>query len=307
MDFYSQVILPLISSNDNLRIIRFFQQRQLLALAIDCGHCRQPMELRPKRVIDGFAWYCVNARCGNRHNIKSVRASSFFEKSRIPLAKHLHMLYLWSQDAPVKMTTENTGLSKMTVIQWFSNHRNICSQYFANNPIQMGGPGIILEIDESLFRHKPKYHRGRQPQHNSGWVFGIVDTSSTPAVGYMQIVPDRTAGTLLGILQQVARPGSIIRSDSWRAYRAINRRLPQYQHQMVNHSLNFVDPVTGVHTQHVESYWNKTKLKLKRMHGSRIDLLPSYLEERMWRDRFARSTQDAFDNLVGHIFLAHPV
>ena len=92
------------------------------------------------------------------------------------------MMYLWSQDAPVKMTTENTGLSKMTVIQWFSNHRNICSQYLVNNPIQMGGPGIILEIDESLFRHKPKYHRGRQPQHDSGWVFGIVDTSSTPAV-----------------------------------------------------------------------------------------------------------------------------
>ena len=307
MGFYSEVLLPLISANDNLRIIRYFQQRQLLAMGMDCGQCHRPMELRPKQVKDGFAWFCVNARCVNRHNIKSVRDSSFFQKSHVPLAKHLQLIYLWSQDAPVKTAVENTGLSKKTVIQWYANHRRTCSDYFIQNPIQMGGPGVILEIDESLFRHKPKYHRGRQPQRNGAWVFGIVDTSSTPALGYMQIVDNRTARTLLGIIQQIALPGSIIWSDSWRAYRAINQRLPQYQHQMVNHSLNFVDPVTGVHTQHVESYWNKAKLKFKRMHGSRRDLLPSYLEERMWRDRFGRSTQDAFDNLVRHIFLDHPV
>ena len=52
-----------------------------------------------------------------------------------------------------------------------------------------------------------------------------------------------------------------------RAYRNVQQLAPVVQHDMVNHSLNFVDPVTGVHTQNVESYWNSVKTKFKRMKG----------------------------------------
>ena len=39
------------------------------------------------------------------------------------------------------------------------------------------------------------------------------------------------------------------------------------QHNTVNHSIEFVNPTTGVHTQNVELYWNRQKTKLKRMKG----------------------------------------
>ena len=40
----------------------------------------------------------------------------------------------------------------------------------------------------------------------------------------------------------------------------------------VNPLLLFVDPVTGVHTQRIESYWNRIKTKLKTMKGVHRDM-----------------------------------
>ena len=53
----------------------------------------------------------------------------------------------------------------------------------------------------------------------------------------------------------------------------------------LNHSLNFVDPTTGVHIQNVESYWNQVKGKFKRMKGVHESMLASYIDEFMWRER----------------------
>ena len=134
-----------------------------------------------------------------------------------------------------------------------------------------------MQIDESLFNHKSKYQRGRRPDKET-WVFGIADTSTKLAVTYMQTVAKRDAATLLPIIQKVVRPDSIVYSEVWRAYRQIQPKLG-LQHETVNHSVNFVDPSTGVHTQSIESYWAKTKYKFKVMKGVRSGALPSYLDE----------------------------
>jgi len=57
-------------------------------------------------------------------------------------------------------------------------------------------------------------------------------------------------------------PGTIIYSDQWAAYGDITGL--GFQHYKVNHSLNFVNPNNGVHTQNIESYWNKNKFILKK-------------------------------------------
>ena len=72
-------------------------------------------------------------------------------------------------------------------------------------------------------------------------------------------------------------------------------------YQTVNHSLHFVDPTTGVHTQNVESYWARVKLRFKRMKGVDARQLPSYLDEFMWRERYGTTAQQALDKILEHI------
>lgn len=122
----------------------------------------------------------------------------------------------------------------------------------------------------------------------------------------MQTVDKRDADTLLPIIQRVVQPGSIIHSDQWNVYHRIQERL-HLEHGTVNHSVNFVDPETGVHIQTIESCWARTKQKFKTMKGVSPDALSSYLDERMWRDRLGRTTEEPFSNICLHIAEQYPV
>ena len=77
-------------------------------------------------------------------------------------------------------------------------------------------------------------------------MFGMADTSYTPALGYMEIVQRRNAATLLPIIQAHTAPGTIFHCDKWSSYNQVS------SHSTRNHSLHFVDPVSGTHTQNVE-------------------------------------------------------
>ena len=137
-------------------------------------------------------------------------------------------------------------------------------------------------------------------------MFGMCDTSQTPALGVMCTVHDRTARTLLPILQQHLRSGTVVYSDQWAAYNHVQQLQQVSQHNTVNHSLHFIDPTTGVHTQNIESYWNRVKGKFKRMKGVHESMLTSYLDEFMWRERHGRSASTAFTNLCRDIRLRYP-
>ncbi len=48
------------------------------------------------------------------------------------------------------MAEEFLGLSKTTVIEWFSLYRDICIKWLAANPPVIGGVSHIVQVDESL-------------------------------------------------------------------------------------------------------------------------------------------------------------
>ena len=120
----------------------------------------------------------------------------------------------------------------------------------------------------------------------------------------MEIVQRRDAATLLPIIQAHTAPGSIVHSDDWAAYRRVHQLGNVATHNVVNHSLHFVDPVTGVHTQNVESYWNRVKTKLKRMKGCHTGQLPSYLDK---KKRYGKTGGEAWNNIISDIAAQYPV
>lgn len=54
----------------------------------------------------------------------------------------------------------------------------------------------------------------------------------------------------------------VIISDCWKAYDWLEER--DYEYLRVNHSLNFVDPETGAHTNTIESTWRHVKAKIPK-------------------------------------------
>ena len=48
--------------------------------------------------------------------------------------------------------------SKHTIVDWFNFAREVCIEILVRENVQVGGPGEILELDESKFG-KRKYHR----------------------------------------------------------------------------------------------------------------------------------------------------
>ena len=131
--------------------------------------------------------------------------------------------------------------------------RDICSWRLLNHdaPLMLAGLGVVVHIDESLFIHKPKVWYTCMTSvvsvivnifimmssrtivgvhHRQVWVFGLCDTSHTPACGVMRIVPDRSAATLLPIIEQHLRSGTIVHSDEWAAYNHV-QHLPSVGQQ----------------------------------------------------------------------------
>ena len=222
--------------------------------------------------VDGYAWSCRQCR---RH--RSIRENSFFQGSHLSLRTLLDLIFWWA------LSTAATTIKKMcrisswsTVVDWQNFIRNICAMCLIDHPVQLGGRGLTVEIDESKFMHR-KYHRGHY--RDGHWVLGMIERETNNCV--MIPVEDRSAATLLPLIREHVRPGTRIITDGWRAYNGLQN------HEVVNHQLHFVDPNDRtIHTNTIEGSWGNCKSKFRAMHGTSDALFTSHLQEHMWRRAF---------------------
>ncbi len=97
-----------------------------------------------------------------------------------------------------------------------------------------------------------------------------------------------------------------VEPTEWRAYFDVG--ISGYTHQTVNETVNdFVDPVTGAHTQSVEGHWSCTKRMMRKqgVMNTSSNLFPTYLIEFLWRRRFG--ALDVLEKLLESIAEQYPL
>ena len=246
-------------------------------------------QIRP-RARDGRAF-----RCSKCKSEKSIRVGSFLVDCHLALDIFASLVYLLQTDMSFKFIAELLDLRADTVGDYANLLREEYGKDLIENGGMLGGPGRIVQIDECLLAKAKRSRNNRARPVREQWVFGAYDVEAK--VGWIELVENREADTLLPLIQEWCLPGTVIVSDGWAAYNNIQNRLG-FEHHVVIHEHNFVDPVTGVHTNNVEAYWQRCKRRFKRMYGTSRNLLPSHVDEFLWQERHGKTHSGRFNNTL---------
>ncbi|KAG1686597.1 hypothetical protein GQR58_008712 [Nymphon striatum] len=260
--------------------IKFLAKCGLIKNARKCVACNVTMSLQVRsgpRYIDGYIWSCRLCRRN-----RNIREGSFFQGSHLQLNQLLDIIYWWSLSVSESRTKIKCVISSWaTAVDWINSIRNICAMCIIDHPILLGGPGKVVEMDESKFMHREEGHWAND------WVLGMVERGTNNCA--MVIVEEHgSAATRLPIIQEHVLPGTQIITDDWRAYNGLVN-----QKQDVDHKLNFANPI--VHTNSAESSWRNSKTNFRQMHRPSDSLINSYFQEYIWRKNFG---ENPFGNIL---------
>ncbi|ETV69649.1 hypothetical protein H257_14672 [Aphanomyces astaci] len=255
-DFSYQEVMKVTSDEDSTTV--WCLKDGLLKANMLWPRCDKAMTLGKASKL----WRCRRTSCGDIE--RSVRVDSF-SKSRLPLSKLVRLMFEWASRKAVSTVTQEQEVSPTTTGDWFNFCRDVCSKEM-----------LSCEM-------KPRHAAPRL------LAFGGVDRSTKKWFGLLTY-GDRTKPTLSALISKHIKPRTKIMSDKFGSYVSTNERHTletnpllrgmNYTHAWVNHSENFVDPISGANTQSIERVWEvRVKQYLKAMRGAHRDHLPGYLDD----------------------------
>lgn len=276
----------------------------LVPRSVPCSRCGSDMVLfHSADSSDGWKYSCNNTifppkrkahRCGYQ---RRFRKGTFFAGSQLSIEQILKISHAWIYSLPISFAMREAHVASNTAVDWASFCREVLIHAFMDNPQKIGGEGKVVEIDESKFGRR-KYHRGHRVEGQ--WVFGGYERGTGKV--FMVPVEFRGADTLLPIISEWIEPGTTIISDWWKAYDCLENE--GYQHLKVNHSVNFVDPITGAHTNSIESTWRAAKASMSSS-GRRKEHMAGNLARYMFLKRCKELKKDRtveFYRLAGEMY-----
>ncbi|XP_076141025.1 uncharacterized protein LOC143123460 [Alosa pseudoharengus] len=274
------------------------EEKTVIKKKIKCNFCHHTMKIEQKcRGVDKCEWVCRRRAKHKGIVRKFIRHQTIFSKSKMCLFSWMRFLYRFAQGLrlrQVDMITDNIATSSATLTRMAKLLRNVCVEAVERMRRKRGqwleGRREFVEIDESHFRHKRKYGRGRITGgwKRKKWVFGMLGVKHSRRRPILRLVPKRTRQELVPLIVHHIRRGTSVLSDEWRAYRQVLPALG-YDHYTVNHSQASVNADTGCHTQHIERAWWSYKEIISRCRGNRTeDLLTDHLTLIEWNEWLAK-------------------
>jgi len=235
--------------------IQFLKDVGLIRSKVTCNTCGRDMTwcADPKR--KSFRWRCRRRSVAVCSESKSIKHGSWFQHTNLTFQEVMFLTYDIVRRVPARRIKQEHHYGFNTLADWGQFCREEMLSYIQGCSEKIGGPNKTVEIDESKFG-KRKYGRGHPVKGQ--WVFGGVERESGRT--FLVPVPDRTADTLMAVIDAWIEPGTTVISDCWGAYRNLDTR--GYTHRTVNHSIGFVNHENDAHTNTIESTWRHVKAYL---------------------------------------------
>lgn len=283
-------------TNCTQRTIEYLRNIHLLPSSWSC--CQQMCHEVKCHTSDKVEFRCN--LCNKRY---SIRSNSIFYNVHICLRYLLLLTYLFASNTSVSLAARfmHHKVGRRSIMLWYGKLRDVLSVFLVSNPIALGGPDSVVEIDETCLGRKRKYHRGAFRGSGQKWVIGIVDRNSKQC--HIQLVPNRTRETLLPIIELHIPVGTVINTDEAPVYRILNQQ--GFEHYTVCHKQTYVAP-DGTHTNMIEGIWSHLKQVLKEKRGVTNDKLPAHIDEFLYRWN-RKNEGEMYDLILHDICVQYPV
>ncbi len=196
----------------------------------------------------------------------------YIKHCKLSKNKQLELMKYFIAGSTARTAADLTGIHRNTAIRFFHKLRERIAIKQQNRVEQFCGS---IELDESYFGGARKGKRGRGAGGKVA-VFGILKRGGKV---YTQIILDAKTTTLMPIIRQKIEPDSIVYTDYWRAYNALD--VSEFKHYRINHSKLFAQKHN--HINGIENFWNQAKRHMRKFNGVPRQNFNLFLKECEWR------------------------
>ena len=231
----------------------------------NCPKCSRPAKY--SRVKSRRAYQCN--WCA--HQVYPT-AGTPFDRTRTPLRDWFFVMFQFTASrngVAAKEVQRQLGVTYKTAWRMCHEIREYMGDVDGNDIV--GGPGEIVELDETYVGGKPRGLGAGKISPNKMLVLGMMERGGNLVT---KIIPDRKRASIWPAVSESVAPGSILHTDELASYGSISLR--GFRHQTVNHSEGTYVSPKGVTVNGIEGAWSALK---RGINGTHIHVSAKHLSK----------------------------